>query len=57
MLAGAICIVLANLYGIIITAIISPASPAIITTAILTILLLSYIEINKRRVLIENFRR
>ena len=52
MLVGAICIVLANLYGIIITAIFSPVSPAIITTAILTILLLSYIETNKRRVLI-----
>jgi len=57
MLAGAICIALANLYGIIITAIISPASPAIIATAILTIVLLCYIEINKRRVLIENYRK
>jgi hypothetical protein len=57
MLAGAFCIALANLYGIIVTALISPASPVIITTAILTILLLCYIEVNKKRVLIENYRK
>lgn len=52
MLAGAVCIVLANLYGLVIATAITSATPAIITSAILTIILVCYIEVSKRRILI-----
>ena len=52
MLAGAVCIVLASLYGIGVAAAFSPVAPAIIVTSVLNIVLVCYIEANKRRVLV-----
>jgi CHASE2 domain-containing sensor protein len=54
MLAGAIGIMAVNLYGIIISTMFSPVTPAMLTTSILVILIVTYIELNKRRVLVNN---
>lgn len=57
MLAAAGCVVLTNLYGLVAATAIRPLTPTILTTSILTIILACYIETNKRRILIENYRR
>ena len=49
---GAISLGFINIYGFLLSTIIQPVSSALLITSLLVIVLVSYIELNKRRVLL-----
>ena len=53
MLVGAILLIAINTYGLLISMIVQPVTPAILITSLLVIILSSYIEMNKKRVLLR----
>ena len=57
MLAGALLIMLTNVYGIVIATVIAPLTPAILAISSFVILVLLYIEICKKRILLDSFVR
>lgn len=56
MLIGAILLWIVNIYGIFISTLFQPVSVVLLVFAILVILTSIYIELNKRRVLVEGYR-
>jgi len=57
MLVGAIILWTANAYGIFISTFFQPVSVVLLLVSLFVILSLSYIELNKRRVLVDSCRR
>lgn len=57
MLLGAMALILSNVYGLVISTFFRPITPAILASSIFTIMLLLYVELNKRRLLIDARRR
>lgn len=57
MFLGACCLTMVNLYGLIISVVIDPITPSILTTSIIIMATMAYIELNKRRVLVEGYQK
>ncbi len=57
MLYGGLLIILANVYGLCITFIFRPIAPAMLVSSFIVILAIIYIELNKRRVLLDCCKR
>ena len=52
MLFGAASLIITNAYGFLLSVIIQPVSPALLVTSLILISLVTYIELNKKRVLL-----
>lgn len=57
MLYGGLLIILVNIYGLCITFIFRPIAPAVLASSLIVILAILYIELNKRRVLLDCCKR
>ncbi len=57
MLVAGTLIIAISIFGIVISTLIQPITPAMLTTSIFTLLLIVYIEICKRRILVESYVR